>query len=551
MNDEELEQALRAQYGQGEEVEPISPDDEKALSNYVNQLYPGPDQPDTEDVLGDAWHGVRLGGRELKEGAEQLYDRFAGDKEALAQLQRDIAAGRAEYDALGGAGKTGYWAAKIVPWLLATAVTKRPVLSGALIGGASGALEPTLDSDTVGGAPAYIANPAIGALTGGAGGALGAKMSGAAATRLAAARRALQSQAAQNAERDAAARAAHEAGYRLMPSEVRPGARSNIAEGVSGRSALSNTMELHNTNVTDMLARKALGLPEDAPLSAESIQAVRDQANKSYDAIAGLKGQVKADDEFQAAVDAIGKPMSLAKGEFPSSTKNTDIERLLGDLNNGNFSTAGIVQKVRLLRAHAAKNFKSDQPEKVDLARAQRQGADALDGLLSRWVGAQEGIDPDVFDSYTLARKRLAISHDIENAMEQGHVDPTRLARMRRPRSSDPNMRVMGDTAKQFPRSVGNPSSRSGMSPFEGWSLAASIPSSMIHPALGVLAGIPALRMGARYGIASRIGQKLLAQPRDYEPGMIHWLPSKLPYRGALSAGLPPLGREYFKDRPE
>ncbi len=178
----------------------------------------------------------------------------------------------------------------------------------------------------------------------------------------------LAAQKAQNAVRDSTVREAQQAGYVIPPTQVNPtnpGIANRLMEGISGKVQTAQAAAIKNQEVTNQLAKKALLLPEDVPLTRESIGAVRSAAGQVYKAIKGF-GPVQADDEFRAAMQNVAGDYGTLVNEFPSQS-NGAVNALLKDLSRDNFQSSTMVEFVKRLRHDGFKNIVSQDPEKVAL----------------------------------------------------------------------------------------------------------------------------------------------------------------------------------------
>jgi hypothetical protein len=98
----------------------------------------------------------------------------------------------------------------------------------------------------------------------------------------------LARQESQNAVRDTTFSEGRDAGYVVPPSAAGGGAISNVIESFGGKAAMGQKAAIKNQQVTNNLARKALGLSDDAPLSLQTIEAQRNKFAAPYREIAAL-----------------------------------------------------------------------------------------------------------------------------------------------------------------------------------------------------------------------------------------------------------------------
>ncbi len=344
---------------------------------------------------------------------------------------------------------------------------------------------------------------------------------------------AAQTAKVQNAVRDQALEAGRKAGYVVPPSTINPTLKNTAIESLGGKIATQQQASVKNQAVTDTLARQALGLKPNAPLTEQIIGNMRKQEGQAYQAIKNIPGKFNADQQFAQEVGAIGQDMQQVAQEFPNSTKNAAIENLLADLKIGSYSPGAILQKVKMLRADASANFKAfNDPEKLALARAQRSAAEALDGLVERNL-ATIG-NGQLASSYQAARVSIAKLHDIEAALTPGgHIDARVLAKIAENGRVTGPLKVIADFAGNFQKAV---------------QTGEKVGSPMVHalrPSIGsavggVIGGVPGAAIGGAAGVAvpfaareamlSGAGQSIMATP-SYSAGLLS---------GAANAGLLP-----------
>jgi hypothetical protein len=219
---------------------------------------------------------------------------------------------------MGKAGTVIGGAATAAPLTVATG-TSVPAL--AATGLAYGAAQPVVDGQTraanaIEGMGGNIAGKYIGdALGSGASAILGRTKAG------------LSTSQAANSVRDATLKTAQDAGYVFPPSQVNPSALNRIAEGFAGKLTTAQNVSVKNQNLTNSLVRKNLGLPDDAPLTIDTLQAVRSEAGKAYEALKSLP-TMASDSEYANALNKVATAYDKGHGGM-SSLRNSQVEGLL------------------------------------------------------------------------------------------------------------------------------------------------------------------------------------------------------------------------------
>lgn len=98
----------------------------------------------------------------------------------------------------------------------------------------------------------------------------------------------LQKQQAQNQVRDATLKDAQDAGFKVIPSQVQGGPVNNAIESLGGKAALKQRTSLENQQVTDALARREIGLPENAPITMKALEAKRAEMSVPFTELASV-----------------------------------------------------------------------------------------------------------------------------------------------------------------------------------------------------------------------------------------------------------------------
>lgn len=195
---------------------------------------------------------------------------------------------------------------------------------------------------------------------------------------------ALQSQ---NATKDASLKAAQDAGFTIPRSLYKPTFMSNRLESFGGKAAVKQAATDSNQTIVNALARKALGVSDDTPLSIGTIEAVRKSAYKPYEEVAAIsKGAANTlDDLKQARADATSW--------FNSYNRSANPEHLA--------------------KAQEFKNV-----------------ADIADDVLDDY--ARQAGKPQLISQLKDARKTIAKTYTLERAMNKGSgdIDSSVLARL-------------------------------------------------------------------------------------------------------------------------
>lgn len=341
-----------------------------------------------------------------------------------------------------------------------------------------------------------------------------------------------------NASRDATLKSAQSAGYVVPPSEVRPTLASGLMERISGKASVAQEASGRNQEVTNALARKALGLADDAPISAQTLEPIKQQAWAVYESVKQI-GNVKADKAYLKALSGIDDQFNKLASEFPEMA-NTEIAGLVKGLRKSGMSSENAVELVKQLRFNAKTLLggTNTDPGKRALGKANAKAADAIEDLIERNVQAK---NPGIVEEFRAARRLLGKVGTVERALNEstGDVAAKKLAaELAKGRPMTDELRTIASFAQAFPRQA-----QTGVNRVPGGSPLDSI--AAIGTSVGT--GNPAwLSMMLARPAARRIAlSKMMAPAPKYGPGrMVRALPptarafEKLPIeQGSVAIG--------------
>lgn len=339
-----------------------------------------------------------------------------------------------------------------------------------------------------------------------------------------------------NAVRDATLRAAQAEGYVATPGAVSPTGKNIIAERMAGKTHLEQLASIQNQTVTDRLARRAAGLPENAPLTSDNMRKIRaEEYTKGYEPIKQL-GEIKTDPAFLDDLIAVESRYAGAGASFPGAVPET-VSKLVQNFTVDKFSARDAVEVTRTLREQAKANFKKGEDA---LAKAQIDVSNALENQIERSLAAANRPDAaNMLEQFRLSRQRMAVAHTIEDAIKEGSgsVTAAKLARdIQSGKYVSGDIKTIAEFANVFPRVTQTPSQIGA--PGAGTVLGRSL-SGGAGAAAGFMAGGPT---GA--GIGGAIGA---VAPEMVSAGMRNYLLSPMG-QSRLLPNYEPLSTRFFSD---
>lgn len=352
---------------------------------------------------------------------------------------------------------------------------------------------------------------------------------------------------------------AQSAGYVVQPSTVKPTFTTNRLESVAGKAAVAQDAALRNQEVTNRLAAKAIGLPEETPITMGTLEAVREKASEAYKKIndllpgGGLQSlKVKTIEQRpMMSGPSTGLRVRETRGALPeTSTIDTssglvnvnelrdESGRLIGlktasptapleglkvtETSRGQNVPGGLqglkvsvqetratnkLEELKQLRADASLNYqhyaRSADPKSLRKANLLSAKASAIENEFEK--AALASGQPELVDQFKAARQLIARTYDIEKALNlsDGNVSAQVIGRLLdqgKPLTGE--LRVIGKFAQAFPRVAREGS----MVPPAGVSGTDSAASALLGvagygvggPAGIAAAGLPLLRAPAR-----------------------------------------------------
>ncbi len=194
------------------------------------------------------------------------------------------------------------------------------------------------------------------------------------------------------------ARESIDAGYIIPPNMVRPSFKNQVIESISGKQATQQIASMKNTEVTESLVRKALGIADDVPLTQSTMENLRKTAGKTYAEVSNLSPQAATDLEALkvARNEATGWFQAYNRSARPDDLVKAKTARALSDsletALEGHAKAAGrdsLIPALRNARKEIAKTYTvgralNDASGTVDariLGRMYEKGLPLSDGL--------------------------------------------------------------------------------------------------------------------------------------------------------------------------
>lgn len=321
--------------------------------------------------------------------------------------------------------------------------------------------------------------------------------------------------------KQAAAGEAMDAGFKLTPEEMGAGPVARTTASIAGEPRLAKTLTKANEGVVSEKIATDLGLPKGATLDLDTLRAIRAEAGKAYEAVRGT-GLVTSDAAYGAALDKIAAKYQTVARDFPEVAAQTgaaDAQAVINGLRKPSFDANSAVDLVGQLRRSADGAFRSG---KTDVAKAMREGAEAVEGMLERHLAGnfnlRDGIPggqlnrQQMMADFRAARERIAKTYIAEKALVGENINPQVYAKeYRKGKPLTGGAEEVGRAADKYERSLQKPTNQ-------------GTGATLQDLITGVLSGLkwggtelPMLfaRPGLRATLASRPGQYLMDPRTD------------------------------------
>jgi hypothetical protein len=217
--------------------------------------------------------------------------------------------------------------------------------------------------------------------------------------------------------------AGQEAGYVVPPTQVKPSLLNRLLEGTAGKLTTAQNASFANQEVTNKLAKKALGMAEDTPLNFENLDNIISDAGKQYTKLR-LSGRVVPDQNYTNALDDIVKDARLAEKDFPKSALRPEID-LIESLKSKSFDANSAVSQIMTLRKDADNFYKNNNSI---MGNANKQAANAIEDAIEAHL-IKTG-QKDVLQNFKDARQLMAKTYTVKESLNpvSGTIDAAKLA---------------------------------------------------------------------------------------------------------------------------
>lgn len=250
----------------------------------------------------------------------------------------------------------------------------------------------------------------------------------------------------------AAAQKAAENGLVIPPVDLSPGAVTEAMSGFSGKLKTAQVASARNQPRINDMARRALGLPPEADLSVDALEALRKQAAAAYAPVAAA-GTVTPTKAFTDALDEAVKPFTSQARSFPGMRLPAVVDDIAA-LRSGQFDSGDALNAIRYMREGADKAYRAGEAQS---GKAYRQAASALENALETHLQGLGQPGADILKGFRDARQQIARTWTIQGALNpaSGNINAIKLASdlaKNKPLSGE--LRTIAEFGQAFPKAA-------------------------------------------------------------------------------------------------
>jgi len=239
---------------------------------------------------------------------------------------------------------------------------------------------------------------------------------------------------------------AQKAGYVVPPATTNPTLGNKLMESLGGKMATAQDAAVRNQDVTNTLAKRALGLSEDAPLTQDALTSLRSEAGDAYKTLRQV-GSVALDAPATQTLDSVAAKFAGSKLKDALGDGN-NIPKIVQALKDEPLNGNSAVDAIDILRGSANKAYLAGDKE---LGKGYREVSSAIENLMER------NLSGDALQQFKDARQLIAKSYSVESAFNPstGNVVATKLAAQlakNKPLSGD--LKLAAQFGQAFPKAA-------------------------------------------------------------------------------------------------
>lgn len=293
-----------------------------------------------------------------------------------------------------------------------------------------------------------------------------------------------------------------QAGYVVPPATTNPTIVNKALESLGGKVGTAQDAAVKNQSVTASLAKRALGISDEAPITGEALQALRTQASAPNQAIRQT-GTITTDADFATDIAGVLSKYKSAGGVSKELAK-TEVSDLANSFEKS-FPASDAVDAIQVMRDRATAAYAKGDAQ---VGQAYRSLSKALEDQVERHLGALGKDGEGLLKAFREGRQLIAITFSVEKAFNPatGTVSASKLAaQLSKGKPLSGELKTIAQFGQSFPkaaREVLDSGSVRNTDVIMGAGTAAlsKEPTWLLYPFL---------RQAVRAGLLSNTGQRL------------------------------------------
>ncbi len=244
--------------------------------------------------------------------------------------------------------------------------------------------------------------------------------------------------------------ATQKAGYVVPPATANPTLTNRMLETIGGKIATAQDAAIKNQPVTTGLAKKAIGVEGDTPLTLEAIAGIRKQAGDAYEVLRNVG-------DFSLDAKALNKLQSVAGKHTGSDlTKaisgDSDIPKIVDAIWREKLNGSTAVDAIGLLRDKATAAYAKGD---TGSGKGYRELSNTLENAIERHLSTSG--QGKLLANFKSARELIAKTYSVEKAFNPatGDVSGTKLAaQLTRGKPLTGELKLAAQFAQAFPKAA-------------------------------------------------------------------------------------------------
>lgn len=286
-------------------------------------------------------------------------------------------------------------------------------------------------------------------------------------------------------------------GLKVPPATTNRTAANMTLETIAGKLSTQQSAAAQNQPVLNNIAKEAVGLNPDTPLTQEGLQAIRSEAAQSgYEPIRAA-GIVQAPSSFHDRLVAALSKYTGAERSFPGMGK-TELADIVAKVDRPSFDAGDAIDLTKILRDKASTAFRAGD---TGTGNGLREINSAVEDALDKGLQAKGPEYSSAVAAFRNARQTIAKSFTVEDALNPGtgNVVAAKLAAaLRKGEPLSGSLRDAAKFAAAVPKAVQEPTTSMGVNHLDMYAplMTAMFGHGPVEKAAGLV--VPAARWASR-----------------------------------------------------